>query len=249
MPHRPNPIDPARINRPARAIACLIQGLRILARPELRHFVWIPLILNLVLYAGGFWIVGRGFDTILTHLLPAWLGWLHAIIWPIVMLGFVGMMFLSFTLLANLIGAPLYGALAEKVASLHGFPPSPARADGAPSPPLDSVREAIHRLRYALVRLLPAAVLFLIPGINLAAPLVWLALGGWFLALEYLSYPLEQMGVGFAGQRLLLSEARLAVLAFGATVALGLTVPVLNVLIPQAAVAGAVLFIRGAARA
>lgn len=241
-------LDPARLHNPFHAARCLGQGLVLLARPELRHFVWIPLLLNLCLFALGFWAVRHYFDAAMAYFLPAWLGWLSGLLWPLVAGSFVILVYFSFALLANLLGAPLYGILADKVAALLGVP-AQARGEESwlPSAWRGLAAEAA-RLRYYLVRAIPALLLFLIPGVNLVAPWLWLVFNGWFLALEYTSYPLERHGYTFEAQRRLLGRARFAATGFGVLVALGLAVPLLNVLMPPAAVAGAVIYIAGARR-
>lgn len=244
----PSVLDPAKLNSPLHAVRCLGQGLALLARPELRHFVWIPLILNLCLYALGLWAVRHYFDAAMAYFLPAWLDWLRWLLWPLVAGSFIVLMFFSFTLLANLLGAPFYGILADRVAALLGVPADVRREESWPRAAWRGMAAEGARLRYYLVRLVPALLLFVIPGVNLVAPLLWLVFNGWFLALEYASYPLERYGLDFDAQRHLLGKARLAATGFGVLVALGLAVPLLNVLMPPAAVAGAVVYIAAARR-
>ncbi|TAN50296.1 MAG: sulfate transporter CysZ [Methylococcaceae bacterium] len=241
--------DVAKLNNPLYTVRCLGQGLKLLARPELRHFVWIPLLINFVLFALGLWAVRHYFDAVIAYFLPDWLMWLRGFIWPLVATSFVILTLFSFTLLANIVGAPFYGILAEKVAVLLGLPAVPEVQEPWPKAVLRSLQAETARLRYYLVRAAPMLLLFLIPGVNVFASFLWLAFNGWFLALEYTSYPLERYGCGFAEQRQLLGKARIMAAGFGVLVALGLAVPLLNVLMPPAAVAGAVIYIAGARRA
>lgn len=239
-------LSPVKLKNPAHAVRCLWQGLLLLARPELRHFIWIPLLINVSLYLLGLWAVRHYFDAAMAYLLPAWLDWLRWLVWPLVAAGFVALTLFSFTLLANIIGAPFYGILAEKVATLLGLPPVPENKGPWMQSAWHCIAAESARLRYYLVRLPPMLVLFAIPGVNLLASLLWMAFNGWFLALEYTSYPLERYGYDFAEQRRLLAQARIAATGFGVLAALGLAVPLLNVLVPPAAVAGAVIYIAGA---
>ncbi|HYE37330.1 sulfate transporter CysZ [Methylocaldum sp.] len=222
--------------------ACLLRGLRLLARPGLRHLVWIPLLINLVLYgialAGGI----HYFSVFMNWLVPAWLDFLRWLLWPIFGLSFLLIMYFTFTVLANLIGAPFYGRLAESTIVLMKGRPEPV-SEGSFSKALisGSLSEA-KRLMYFLARAIPLLILFLIPGLNLIAPLLWLAFSAWFLALEYMAYPLEAQGFEFDEQRRIAKRLPFGVVGFGGLVTLGLTVPVLNVLIPPAAVIGATLY-------
>jgi CysZ protein len=240
--------DPARLNNPLCAAQCLGQGLTLLVRPELRHFVWLPVLLNLCLYALGFWAVQHYFDAAMAYLLPEWLGWLKALLWPLVAGSFIVLMLFSFTLLANLLGAPFYGILADKVAVLLGVPGETRREEPWTRAAWRGIAAEALRLRYYLVRALPILLLFFVPGVNLAAPWLWLLFNGWFLALEYTSYPLERYGCGFDQQRRLLGRARVAATAFGVLISLGLAVPLLNMLMPPAAVAGSVVYVVRARR-
>jgi CysZ protein len=241
-------IDPAKLRNPLHAIRCLGQGVALLARPELRRFVWMPLLLNLCLYALALWAVGHYFNAAMAYFLPAWLDWLRWLLWPLVAGSFIALMFFSFTLLANLLGAPFYGILADKAAKLLGEPGGVRREKPWLHAAWRGMAAEAARLRYYLTRVLPMLLLFLIPGVNLAAPLLWMVFNGWFLMLEYASYPLERYGLDFGAQRRLLGKARLAATGFGVLAALGLAVPVLNILLPPAAVAGAVVYIAGARR-
>ena len=89
------------------------------------------------------------------------------------------------------------------------------------------------------VRSLPPLVLFLIPGINVVAPIVWMAVGAWMLAVTYVDYPMANHGNDFDELRARLRERRLLSLGFGGAVMAALAVPVLNFLVIPCAVAGA----------
>lgn len=221
--------------------ACLLRGLRLLAKPGLRHLVGIPLLINLVLYgialAGGI----HYFSVFMDWLVPAWLDFLRWLLWPIFGLSFLLIVYFTFTVLANLIGAPFYGRLAEKTIVLLEGRLAPVSEGFSKALVSDSLSEA-KRLMYFLTRAVPLLILFLIPGVNLIAPLLWLAFSAWFLALEYMAYPLEAHGYRFDEQRRIAKQLPFGVFSFGGLVTLGLTIPVLNVLIPPAAVIGATLY-------
>ncbi|CAI8923912.1 CysZ protein [Methylocaldum szegediense] len=214
-----------------------------LAKPGLRHLVGIPLLINLVLYgvalAAGFYY----FSAFVDWLVPAWLDFLRWLLWPLFGLSFLMIVYFTFTLLANLVGAAFYGVLAEKtIVLLKGQEAPAAEVSLGKSLVADSLSE-VKRLLYFLVRAVPLLVLFLIPGLNLIAPFFWVAFSIWFLALEYLAYPLEAYGYRFDEQRRIARKLPLGVFSFGGLVTLGLTIPVLNVLIPPAAVIGATLYL------
>lgn len=237
------PLNTEKLNNLHLSAACLLRGLRMLAKPGVRHLVGIPLLINLVLYgmalAGGIYY----FSAFVDWLVPAWLDFLRWLLWPLFGLSFLIIVYFTFTMLANLVGAPFYGRLAENtIVLLKGRSAPVAEVSLGKALVSDSLSEA-KRLLYFLTRAVPLLILFLIPGLNLIAPLLWLAFSAWFLALEYMAYPLEVHGYRFDEQRRIARKLPFGVLSFGGLVTLGLTIPVLNVLMPPAAVIGATLYL------
>ncbi len=72
--------------------------------------------------------------------------------------------------------------------------------------------------------------------------MLWALFGAWGMALEYLAYPLENQGVLFSEQKELVKSVRLGALSFGGLAVLGLTIPILNIIVAPAAVIGATLY-------
>jgi CysZ protein len=100
-----------------------------------------------------------------------------------------------------------------------------------------------RRAGYLFTRALPLIVLFVIPGINIIAPFLWALFGAWAMALEFMAYPLENEGVLFSEQKQLAKDMRLGALSFGGVVMVGLTLPLLNLVVAPAAVIGATLYV------
>ncbi|GIX21225.1 MAG: hypothetical protein KatS3mg121_0008 [Gammaproteobacteria bacterium] len=92
--------------------------------------------------------------------------------------------------------------------------------------------------RFALIALL-LLLLSLIPGLNLLAPAAWLAFAAWTLAVEYLDYPAGNHAVAFPELRRRLRARPGLVLGFGLVVGALTAVPLLNLFVIPAAVAGA----------
>jgi CysZ protein len=230
---------------PMASAACLLRGLKMLFLPGLRRFLWVPLLINLLLYSLGFWLAAHYFTAAMNWLLPAWLGWLHWLLWPLFAALLSALAFFSFTVVANLIGSPFYGFLAEKALAMTGLslPGEVAREKSLWEEIAESLASESKRLTYFATRALPLLVLSIIPVVNMVAAIGWLLFGAWSLALEYMAYPLEARGMPFPQQRELAKTRRLDVLAFGGMAMLGLSVPILNVLVPPAAVIGATLYL------
>jgi CysZ protein len=229
----------SKSNNPLSAIGYFFKGLKLLARPELRPFLIYPVLINLVLYSGAFAVGYHYINQFMGHFIPDWLQWLNWILWPLVFISFLIVVFFSFTILANLIAAPFYGKLAAKTSSILTAQHNPVT-----EPPLARIMAAeFRRAGYLSVRALPLIVLFVIPGINMIAPFLWALFGAWAMALEFMAYPLENEGILFSEQKQLAKDMRLGALSFGGIVMMGLTLPLLNLVVAPAAVIGATMYV------
>jgi CysZ protein len=222
----------------------LLKGLRWLPRPRLRGFVIAPLLINTLLFGGLIWWGADEFGLLLDALLaqlPTGLDWLRWLIWPLFAVAALVVSFYTFTLVATLIASPFNGLLAERVEDLAN--PQAAR------PParllwqemLLALPAELRKLGYFLLRGLPLLLLFFIPGVNTAAPLLWMAFSAWMLALQFADYPMANHAIPFREQRRLLGRCRRLALGFGGAVLLMAMIPVVNFLVVPAAVIGATL--------
>ncbi len=226
-------------NNPVFALNCLLEGIKLLARKELRKYLLIPLLINIVLYSMAFALSYYSISSLIQHLIPGWLHWLSWILWPLFFISFVIIAFFTFTLLANLIAAPYYSVLSAKTLQLI----SEQSHIQAELPWNKVFFGELNRIRYLLVRILPLLLLFLIPVVNLVAPLLWAMFAAWGVAMEFMAYPLENRGLVFEEQKQFFRQSRFGALSFGAAIGLGLSLPVINLLITQAAVIGATVFV------
>lgn len=233
----------------------LVEGLRLIRQPGLKRYVAIPLLVNTLLFAGLIYYAGTWFEVLMARLvgwLPAWLDWLSWLLWPLFAIAAVLVVFYGFVLLANLIGAPFNGLLAEAVERhLTGQAPNqPGDLAALLKDVLPALLNELRKIAYFLLRAIPLLLLFVIPGVNLAAPFIWLLFSAWMLGLEYLDYPMDNHGIRFGAQRARYQGRRGLVQGFGlATLALTL-IPVVNFIAMPAAVAGATaLYLRRLAAA
>jgi len=231
------------ITGPFTGAACLLRGLDRLRQPDLRHFVWIPLLINLGLYGIGVWSGMHYFSAALDWLMPTWLEWLLWLLWPLFAIVLAGVAFFSFTVVANLIASPFYGPLAEKVQRQLGLSVAGEEGEGGIAAIVADIASGFRRLAYFALRALPLLLISFIPGLNLVAPFLWLLFGAWSLSFEYMAYPLEAQGIRFQQQRELAWSNRMETFGFGIAILLGLGLPVINILIPPAAVVGATLYL------
>lgn len=234
-------------NNPLAGAGYLLRGLRLINQPGLRPFVLIPLLVNIVIFSLLIWLGIDQFEGLMDRFLPSeegWLAWLRWLLWPLFAIALLLVVFYTFTVIANLIAAPFNGLLAEKV-ELHLGGQLTEQSGGLKQLARDflpSLLSEVRKMGYFLLRAVPLLLLFLIPGINIVAPFLWLAFSAWFLALEYGDYPMANHGLLFKDQRQRLKQARFTALAFGGGLTLLMMVPILNFVAMPAAVAGATLF-------
>jgi CysZ protein len=216
-------------NNPVLAIGFLFKGLKLLASPELRKFIIIPMLINVVLYSAALTLGYFYISDLINQFIPSWLQWLSWILWPLFFISFFIAGFFTFTVVANLLAAPFYGKLSAKtLAMLKG------QTSIVTEQPLAKVLFAeLKRMGYLATRALPLLILSVIPGINVLAPFLWALFGAWGMALEYLAYPLENQGVLFSEQKNLVKSVRFGALSFGGLAVLGLTIPVLNIIVAR----------------
>ena len=228
-------------NNPVYAVNCLLKGVKLLSNAELRKFILIPVLINLILYSAAFAVGYYTISDLIAQFIPSWLSWLEWLIWPLFFISGSIAVFFTFTLLANLLAAPFYSQLSAKTLSVIS-----GNTDTIDEQPLNQVIWAeFKRFGYLTSRMLPILILFIIPGINLIAPFLWALFGAWGMGLEFMAYPLEKQGHLFSQQKEIAKNRRIGVLSFGGLVLLGLSIPVFNLIVAPAAVIGATIYMYG----
>jgi CysZ protein len=225
----------------------LREGLNLVLSPSLRLFVLLPLMINLVLFVGLIYLASHQFslwvDTLMPSL-PDWLSFLSYVLWPLFVVLVVLMVFFTFTMLANVIAAPFNGFLAEKVeVVVRGTDDFPSFSWGEliAMIPRTLARE-MRKLGYFLPRAIGLFILSFIPVVNIIAAPLWLLFGVWMMAIQYIDYPADNHKLGWNEMLAWLREKRWQSMSFGGSVYLVLLIPVVNILMMPAAVAGATLF-------
>lgn len=225
----------------------LREGLKLVLSPGLRLFVLLPLSINVVLFCGLIYLAVHQFelwvDTFMPTL-PHWLSFLSYILWPLFVVLVLLIVFFTFTVVANIIAAPFNGFLSEKVeAVVRGVDDSPdfSWAELVAMVPRTLAREA-RKLGYMLPRMLGLFILSFIPVANIIAAPLWLLFGVWMMAIQYIDYPADNHKLGWNEMLGWLKSKRWQSLSFGGIVYVALLIPVVNLLMMPAAVAGATLF-------
>lgn len=232
-----------------RGLGYLGEGFHLILQPGLRLFVIIPLLINIVLFGLLFYFLAHVFsELIVTAMswLPSW-AWLQSMDWLFwILYGGVILLMLAygFVIVANLIGSPFYGYLAE-LTEKHLTGQSVVTEDGWSAIVKDIPRalwREVQKIVYYLPRATGLFVIGLIPVVNLVAALLWFLFNSWMMALQYVDYPADNHKVSFSSLRSLLGHTRLSALGFGIPVALAAMVPILNLVVVPAAVCGATAY-------
>ncbi|MGH8611557.1 MAG: sulfate transporter CysZ [Gammaproteobacteria bacterium] len=223
-----------------KGMSYVFTGLRLLNRPGIRRFVLIPFAINALLFGSVIALGAHQIELQLERWIPEGWEWLNWVFWPVIIMVMMTIVFFGFSVLANLLAAPFNAWLAAAVEShLRGEGFAALKQRGLLREALVLIYFELRKIVYIAFRAVPCLLLFLIPGIQIAAPFLWFLLGAWLLALQYLDYPLGNHGLSFPQQRSVLSARRLLTLGFGLGT-LGVTLfPLVNFLAMPCAVAGA----------
>jgi CysZ protein len=241
-------------------VGILAEGARLIRLPAVKPFVWGPLLIGMAVFAGvswfsiawlAGWITGLDFAP---DLVPA-LDWLEPVLaglgsvfkWLLIACAVLLVLFFSgsaSTLLSQVVAAPFLGLLAERVED-H------LRPGSRPSIPLRSMivrsfRREIHKFLYWGIRALGLGlltlVLWFVPGLNVLGTVLWYVFGAWMMAAQYVDIVADNQGKPFTEVLATLRRHRAATLGFGGAVMVLASLPVVNLFIVPAAVAGGVIF-------
>ncbi|MEX1032668.1 MAG: sulfate transporter CysZ [Cellvibrionaceae bacterium] len=218
----------------------LIEGFKLLNHPKLRLFVLVPILVNTLLFIALTTVLVQQFTDMLDWLmewLPAWADFMAWVVGVVLALFVVLIYGYSFSMITNVLAAPFYGVLAEKAEELA----SGRLLEGESllhMIPRTVVRE-IRKLWYFLWRSLIILILSFVPLIGPLVAAIWAA---WSMSVQYSDYAADNHMTPFTRLRALLGTRLWSALGFGATVMLGMMVPVLNIFIMPAAVVGGTLF-------
>lgn len=227
----------------AKGFGYLLQGAKLLAHPDLRIFVLLPLLVNIIMFAIGLglliFFVGGWMDDVVGWL-PQWMSGITTLLWFLFAIFFGMAVFFSFNILANFIAAPLNGLLSEKVQQhLTGEDLGQTNFGALLASIPRSVGRELIKLTYYLPRVLLLLIFSFIPIANIIVPWLWLFFAAWMMAIQYVDYPMDNNGTSFRKMKKAVSNERFLHLGFGAGVSILLMVPAVNFFAMPIAVAGA----------
>ena len=223
------------------------EGFKLIQTKGLKRFVFIPLMVNLLLFALAlYFLFGQISDGIVwvVNLIPdwQWLSWLKQglafIIWPIAVITILLVFGLIFGTLANWIAAPFNGLLAEKVERhLTGQSLGDSGLmDIVKDIPRTFGRE-FAKLGYYLPRAIGFLLLFFL--LPLIGQILWFLFSAWMMAIQYCDYPFDNHKIPFSRMRHALRQRQSQCYSFGITVSVFSLIPIVNFLVMPVAVCGA----------
>ena len=225
-------------------IAFLLQGFSLITKKNIRGFVVIPLIINIVIFCGAIWLANVQFDLWMDKLLgwlPSWLSWVEWLLYPFFAVLILLVIYYTFSIVANFIAAPFNALLAERVEKVLEGRPLPetsgwkAMVKNIGSTLTSEVKKVIYMIKWMPLLL----IITVIPGVNLIAPLAWLIYGSWMYSLQYTDFPMGNHEMFIKEELDVLRKNRAHALGFGAATSLITIVPVLNFVAMPVAVSGA----------
>jgi len=220
----------------------LLSGFKLILRPGVRLYVLIPLFINTLLFAAAIVYGANTLCSLIDGLVAQvqWLEWLIWLLWPIFVIVALAIVFFCFSIIANLIGAPFNGFLAAAVErTLTGQEIQSDNGQSLAQTIIFAIKSEFQKFLYFIVRAVPLLILFVIPMVNTAAPLIWFLFIAWMLTIEYGDYPMGNHDIVFKQQREKFASNRQLAFGFGTGVLLLTMIPVINFVAMPVAVAGA----------
>lgn len=225
----------------------LLRGFNLIRDPRLRRYVLIPLLINVVLIVALVSLLGWQLDNWLDAWLaglPGWLAWLESILWWIGLIMASLIFCYFFTFLATLVASPFNGILSARIEQLQtGRRPDSDTTLAAEM--AEGVTGTVRILGFTLKRAallgIASLILFFIPFINAVIPALWFVFGAFTLAFEYLDAPMGNRGLKFPAKLAHVRSRRWRHIGFGSVVTFATAIPILNLIVMPAAVAGATL--------
>lgn len=221
-----------------------LDGFQLIKQPGLRRFVFIPLTVNLILFAGVIYFAIGQLEQVFNWIngqLPDYLSWLNFLLWPLAVLTLLVVLSFVFSSVMNWIAAPFNGLLAEKVEQfLTGKNLNTGTGiDLVKDLPRILGREWI-KLKYYLPRALVFLILFWVPFVGqTVAPVLWFLFSAWMMAIQYCDYPFDNHKVPFQDMKFALNQTKGSSFSFGAAVTLFSMIPIVNFIVMPVAICGA----------
>lgn len=219
----------------------LFKGFELIRLKGIRRFVFIPLLINLLLFSFAFYYLYKELEQfmgIVMGWLPSWLAWLNVILWPIAVITILIVFSFLFSTAANWLAAPFNGLLSEKIENI--LVGDESSNDGMLAI-IKDIPRTLGREWTKLVYYIPRAIgffilLWLLPVIG---QIIWFLFVAWMMAIQYKDYPFDNHKIPFHEMKQALKNQQGLSYSFGVTVAIFAMIPIVNLIIMPVAICGA----------
>jgi len=218
-----------------------IKGFELIRTKGIKRFVFIPLLVNLIIFASAFGYLYQQMDIYMEQLsswYPDWLAFITYILWPLAIVSTVILFSFIFSAVANWLAAPFNGLLSEKMEAIltKQQPPSGNAFDIIKDIPRTLSREWC-KLTYYVPR---AIGFFLIMWfLPLIGQVIWFLFVAWMMAIQYKDYPFDNHKIPFNQMKAELNDHKGLSYSFGITVAIFSMIPLVNLIVMPVAICGA----------
>jgi len=217
------------------------KGFELIQLKGIRRFVFIPLLINLLLFSGAFYymfIELEHYMSVLMGWLPDWLSWLSTLLWPFAVITVLVIFSFLFSTAANWLAAPFNGLLSEKVENILV---GQTAVNGEMLDIVKDVPRTLGRECTKLAYYLPRAIGFFIILwiLPIFGQIIWFLFVSWMMAVQYQDYPFDNHKVPFNTMKDVLKQHQGLSYSFGMSVALFAMIPLINLVIMPVAICGA----------
>jgi CysZ protein len=217
------------------------KGFSLIRQKGIRRFVFIPLVINVLLFSFAFYFVYSKLSTYMESVmawLPSWLDWLSAILWPLAVITILVIFSFLFSTVANWLAAPFNGLLSEKMEALLSGNDAPK---GSMLDIVKDIPRTLSREWQKLAYYLPRAIGFFIIMwlLPVAGQILWFLFIAWMMAIQYKDYPFDNHRIPFAKMKEVLKQNQGMSYSFGITVAVFSMIPIINLVVMPVAICGA----------
>ncbi len=219
----------------------LFKGFELIRPKGIRRFVFIPLLINLILFSGAFYFMFielEHYMALLMGWLPDWLDWLSNILWPLAVVTILVIFSFLFSTAANWLAAPFNGLLSEKIENILL---GQSATGGSMLDVVKDIPRTLGREWKKLCYYLPRAIgFFLILWIlPVVGQIIWFLFISWMMAVQYKDYPFDNHKIPFSVMKQALKQHQGLSYSFGITVAVFAMIPIINLVIMPVAICGA----------
>jgi CysZ protein len=239
------------------ALNYLLRAWQLAREKLLLPWVVIPALFNLILFGGLYYLAGSslstwinswadlsitGFWSFLAPIVDFLISAAIVLVWILLLALFASF----FTIAVQLIAAPFMGMLAERVDQRICAAALPAESISAMI--VRTFRREMRKtwdwLWRSVLVLIVVAIVWLIPGVNIFASVIWFLWSGWLLGVQYIDYGADTRQTSFSEMKKALRTQKVLVLSFGCAVLALTMIPILNLLImPVAVIAGTLIWL------